>query len=263
MAIVYVIPLISNDGVGGYAYDSDFDVDFMHSFGTADPFDSAPKSVVVQVPSYKVPAYRPVAPIFDATNTDSDYLRAAPVIVITPINFTNITAIAKQVSVNFDTPPTLLGPAADKTVWSIIGPNAQVITINTLNIIGTSVVLSTTEMSNGVTYTISIPPSYITSSSGLFWTGPFVKTFTGVGGAPFIQNVKPIDGRTIEIMFSENVNKYDALNIANYSIDHGLVVLGAQQISPSIFRLITSLQVSSTNYTVTASNIRDIDSVLI
>lgn len=73
MATVNIVPLIFNNGAGGYAYDSDFDVDFMHLDGNADPFDASPKTVVKPIPSYMTPIHQPVSPFADPINSDSEY----------------------------------------------------------------------------------------------------------------------------------------------------------------------------------------------
>lgn len=172
------------------------------------------------------------------------------------VDLLSTTISIKQISLNFSDAPSLVGDALSLSKWSISGVNS--VSILSISISTNSIILITSEMSNGGSYLLNIP-QYITSTGGP-WVGPYSQTFTGVGATPVIVYSKVIDARHLEICFSEPVNKYDALNIANYSIS-GLVVVGVEQISDSIFRIQTSHQTVGTSYSIVASNIRDRDNI--
>lgn len=66
----------------------------------------------------------------------------------------------------------------------------------------------------------------------------------------------PIDSLACGIVFSQAVNQSDAVNPANYSVNHGLTVTNVLRITDSHYVLCTSRQVQGVVYTLTISNIR-------
>ncbi len=153
--------------------------------------------------------------------------------------------------------PTIIDVAVlDRTRWQITGSGTSVI-VNTVTIVGNTIVLGTTAMVAGGPYTLIIPNTTIAESvGGTVFLGSFSQPFTGAGATPVILITRVIDARTIEVTYDQAVNKYDALNETNYSINNGLSVLSVAQVSTAIFTLTTTKQVDGTAYTLTASNIR-------
>ncbi len=169
----------------------------------------------------------------------------------------SVIATLNTITITFSDAPTVIDVAAlDRTRWSA-HTGGQYIVINSVTQAGNTVILSTTEMANGSSYTLEIPNTTIAGPSGSVFLGPFTQAFTGFGVSPTIAITQVIDARTIDVIFSERVNKYDALNETNYTINNGLSVVSVAQLSTTIFRLTTSKQTVGTSYTVTASNIRD------
>ncbi len=175
----------------------------------------------------------------------------------TTMDLLSIVATLETITITFNDTPTIIDVAIlDRTRW-IAYTGDQHIVINAVNVTGDAIVLSTTEMSHGSTYTLVMPNTTIANTEGVVYLGPFTENFTGFGVSPTILITQVIDARTIDVVFSEPVNKYDALNETNYSVNNGLTVVSVAQLSASIFRLTTSKQAVGTSYTVTASNIRD------
>jgi hypothetical protein len=180
-------------------------------------------------------------------------------VVSTALNVLSATAATKQVTINLNTNAVLIGNALDRSQYLITGASQNIL-INSISTGTNSIVLSTTEMSQGTTYTLTMPTiGIINQLDGSACIGPFTTTFSGVGSNPTILIIKSIDEHTIQIVFSEPVNTHDALNINNYAADNGLTITGASKISSTIFNLTTSKQAVGTVYQVTGSNIRDID----
>ncbi len=169
----------------------------------------------------------------------------------------SIIATTNTITITFTVVPTIIDVAVlDRTRW-IAYAGDQHIVVNSVTIVDHAIVLGTTEMANGSTYTLEMPNTTIAGPDGTVFLGPFTQNFTGVGVSPYILITQVIDARTIDVVFNEQVNKYDALNETNYTINNGLTVVSVAQLSASIFRLTTSRQAVGTSYTVTASNIRD------
>lgn len=182
----------------------------------------------------------------------------------TPLSISSIGVSAKQLQINLSGNGVLVGNALDRSRYTVISNNGQHVLINSISIAGSVITLVTTEMSNGTNYTFTIPNTGILSQlNGTACIGPFSHAIVGVGVTPTILITKVIDTRTIEIIFSEAVNKYDALNENNYSITNGLIVEDVEYISDAAYRLKTSQQDVGGSYLVTASNIRDLDGMII
>jgi len=174
-----------------------------------------------------------------------------------PFVFNGITTAIKEVHLNFSVPPFIGGPALDRSLWSIVGPNDSIIVVDGVIVVGNSVILNTSEMAQGVSYTLNMPTYFISNGSGVVFPGPFTQIFTGTGTNPFIVITQTIDTRTVLVHFNETINELDGRNENNYSANNGLSIISAEKVSNTIYKLHTSLQTVGTSYTITASNIRD------
>jgi hypothetical protein len=179
------------------------------------------------------------------------------------IHLLSIVGGANIVTLTFDSAPVLLQDALIASKYLIIDPNNASVYIYSVTVVGNTVVLSTSWQANGTTYTLFLPQSWFANVGGAVFTGPFNGTFTGVATSPVIAITRTVDARTIDVYFNKPINKLDGLNINNYSINNGLIVTACTQISDSIFRLTTSHQTLGTSYTVTASNIRDFQGIIV
>jgi hypothetical protein len=181
----------------------------------------------------------------------------------TGITLTSVTGGANTVNILFSSTPTLLQDALLPNRYIITGPNSEYVPVFSVNVSGNSIILSTGWQANGTTYSLRIPSSWIANGGGSVFTGPFTQNFTGVATSPALTIARTVDSRTIEVWFNKPVNELDALNTNNYSITNGLTVSGVSKVSDTIFTLTTSHQTVGTSYTVTASNIRDFQGLVI
>ena len=94
--------------------------------------------------------------------------------------------------------------------------------------------------------------------------GIFVVT-QGMGGdligKPVLASAVAIDGHHLRISYNERVMPADALISSNYSITGGggLTVLAVVMETETVYVLTTTLQTPGQLYTVTVSNVRDLD----
>lgn len=171
----------------------------------------------------------------------------------------SVTPSNNQILITFSEAVILLGDGLDTTRWIIVSDGGQHVIVNSIQVAGATVTLITNEMANGTNYTLTIPNMGVYSAiTGNPLTGPFEHPFVGVGSPPTILIIVVIDARTIEVVYDEPVNMYDALNENNYVITGigGLTVIDVEKMGSTIYRLTTSHQMVGTNYLVTASNIR-------
>lgn len=175
----------------------------------------------------------------------------------TPIHTVSISAAANQVTVQFSASIVLSGPALETDNWVIVTntDGARLVTVNSIEVSGNDVILTTTPQSDGASYTLELPTIGITDSSFDPFAGLFSLDFTGVPTIVAVNMVKTIDARTIDVIFATPVNEADASNPANYSVDHGLEVTAAVRITDFWYRLTTTRQTNDVVYTLTASNI--------
>lgn len=118
--------------------------------------------------------------------------------------------------------------------------------------------LYTEEQTTGATYTLEIPRVGIISVTGNPLNTPYQFNFTGQGVPPVFAMVRPVDARTLHVIFSEAVLESDATNPANYTITPSLPVLSATKITDRHYELKTLKQNELTTYSVEISNIRDL-----
>jgi len=75
---------------------------------------------------------------------------------------------------------------------------------------------------------------------------------------PTIKSVIPRSSRTVQIVFSEPVDRASAENISNYTINNGIEVRGASLKDSTTVYLTTDDHAQGTTYTLRVSNIRDL-----
>lgn len=69
--------------------------------------------------------------------------------------------------------------------------------------------------------------------------------------APAISSISVVDTRTILVTFSSTPDPTLAGNPAHYSVDNGLTIVAAVQVSSNVYQLTTSVQTVGVTYTVT------------
>lgn len=71
------------------------------------------------------------------------------------------------------------------------------------------------------------------------------------------------NARLFEIIVTKPLVEAEALNIANYSIAPTLAVELVEKVTDYVYWIHTSRQTEAVNYTVTISNVHDIDGLLL
>lgn len=174
---------------------------------------------------------------------------------------TAISATPGLVTVTLSNSFIISGPAADSSMYVINGvtPGAYPVTPTGVSVLGSNLLITTTEMTDGETYQLIIPNVGIVSVLNEPFQGIFNPTFTGAGTRPFIVISRSIDARIVEVVYNERVIVSDATNPANYSITPGpLAVTSVDSLTEMTYRLHTAKQTDGTLYTIVVSNVRDI-----
>lgn len=192
---------------------------------------------------------------------------ATPIMIATPptMQFVSSTGGVSVVHLTYSLPPTLSGAALIPANWLITGGGIHV-TVTAVGTSGNDILLTVTPQTQGATYTATMPAgiSGLSGSTPIALSGAFTANFTGTGTAPTIVIAFPeSDGKLVDVIFNESVVTSEAMIAANYSIDHSLVVFSVDQINLNSYRLHTSLQTAGTVYTLTVSNIHDLQGNLI
>lgn len=167
-----------------------------------------------------------------------------------------------ELTLTFTETLNLSGAASDFSAYSISGEDGlPAVLLTSLTAVGSALILGTTLQHNSGSYFLHIPVDGFNAVSGDPYTGPYDPAFTGVAANPGLLMSRMIDARTVEVIFTEPVNVYDAQRAQNYSIAGGAQVFASKQVSPIIYRLTTSrlnVDVSDT-YTVTVTGVRDLE----
>ena len=167
----------------------------------------------------------------------------------------------------FSTNVVAIGPAADPAQWVIttLVPSVIVPTVTAVQVAGPRIKLFITEAKDGVLYTLHFPVVGIKDIPLNPYPGPFTYDFLGFGIAPFVALAGSEDGFHVKVIFSETVVESEALIAANYVITGGagLSVFEVFKETDKVYRLRTSLQTVGQTYTVTVSNIHDLQGNLI
>lgn len=177
------------------------------------------------------------------------------------MSITSIQVFPTYLLVTFDDMIVLGGAALLVANYKITGPFNVQITSFSVESPGTVMKFNVTTMQGGGAYTLDLPQG-ITGENGNVYFGPFSKAFTGVANPATVQIAKSVDEKTLDIIFNKAVWRADAENPANYSISPTIAVTRAERITDFHYRLTTGSQAINQAYTVTASNIRDINGIL-
>lgn len=170
----------------------------------------------------------------------------------------SITPALKLLTLHMSNFPTIDGPAADPASYiltSLIGKSA---TVTGLDISGQDLILTTTEMTNGQTYTLHMPTQGLISTSDDKFEGPFSPSFIGVGASPGINMVRSVTVRKLDVIYSEAMREDDATDPANYQISPPLEIKNIKMITSFWYQLTTSKQTVGQSYNVIVTNVRDI-----
>ena len=125
-----------------------------------------------------------------------------------------------------------------------------------------TVKLTTTSHAANVQYVLEInnvkdrayPPNTILPNS----TYEYIYSPTDLT-APFIQEVRTVDGNHVEILFSENIEKNSAETVSNYHISNGIGIFNAAlDIDQKTLHLTTTSHTNGETYILTVNNIRDV-----
>lgn len=138
-------------------------------------------------------------------------------------------------------------------------PTAAIPTVTAVEADGPLLTITTTEHTQGKTYTVTCAPEvYSPDGEGLLL--PCVQNYTGIGVAPFVVMVQPIDTRTLRVYFSEALTEADALTAANYTLTGagGPEVLSVAKVTFHVYDLTTSPIEPSEAYDLTVTSIRDV-----
>lgn len=178
-----------------------------------------------------------------------------------------IEAYPDRLELVFSTNVALFGPALVPAQWTVTTgvSGAPVPVVTSVVVAGPRVKLYHTEARTGVLYTLALPVVGIQNLFSDPYGGPFTSNFTGVGIVPFVVVAGAGDGFSVKVIFSEPVEPSDALIPSNYVItgSGGLTVFEVTQENATIFNLRTSLQQVGAAYTLTVSNVRDLQGNLV
>jgi hypothetical protein len=169
---------------------------------------------------------------------------------------TSIVPITNGFQLVFSENITPLSSALLNSSWSVTGPTS--VSVLNVSASGNTVTVNTTEVRSGGLYTVSIPGGFIGNPSGNPFQGPFTANFTGIGVSPIAVRAEIVDSNTVRIIYSETVQSADALNLANYSVDNGLVLTSISQETGASYLIATSNQNPGVLYSITVSNVKDL-----
>lgn len=79
------------------------------------------------------------------------------------------------------------------------------------------------------------------------------------GVNPYILDVRVLDAFTLRVIYNEAVVQSEATNTTNYSFTSGLVALQVTAESSSVYLVTTTQQIAGQSYTLTVSNVHDLN----
>ena len=171
------------------------------------------------------------------------YAVTAPV-----INYINDKAITEGSSSIWPEPTLTQG--TQPVAWALVNPPSGMYIDS-----GTGVVSWPNPTSIGSPYTITIRATNSAGSDDEIW---LLTVATKDISAPTLNSVAAyVDAKHVDIEFSEPVNR--ANNAANYSANNGLSISGVTDLGSNSYRLTTSQIDVGVTYTITASNITDLE----
>jgi hypothetical protein len=106
---------------------------------------------------------------------------------------------------------------------------------------------------------------YATDTRGAEAVAPNAWNCNGDSTPPVLYSVQVVDGTVLNVIYSEPVVVSEALVAANYAItgSGGLNVLSVERVSDTTYRVTTTLQSPGASYTLTVSNVHDLNGNLI
>lgn len=169
------------------------------------------------------------------------------------------TASDHLLTLTFNAPFTATGPAADVSYYTIVASGgARPVTVTGIQVVGSTLLLTTTAQTNGGAYTVFLPFEGLLDTTNRPFAGPFSFMFVGFAASVAVSMVRSIDARTLDVIFTLPVVREDALNPANYSSTGGISILSALYVTDLNYRLTTTKQTEDVSYTLTISNIREL-----
>ena len=181
------------------------------------------------------------------------------VVVVATFQGTGIVSSLNNLEVQTTEIPTVTGPAADPSQYTITPLDGGIpATVTAVSISGTSLELTTTVHSGSKNYSVTLPSTGMISTISNVYQGPFTFNYVGVGIPPLAILARSIDSRTLEIAFTAAMVESEALNPIHYSISPPVAVFSVVKVLDSIFRLTTGRQERGVSYSVTVSGIHDI-----
>jgi hypothetical protein len=165
---------------------------------------------------------------------------------------TGVVAAASQLTVDFAigfSPTDLTGASANPANWVISGSGP--VTVLAVNIVGSTIVLTTTPQTGGASYVLTIPNGMLSNGNGFL--GPYTFGFTGVATVPSLVFARSIDDQYVDAFFDFPPDaSLQPLNPANWTITSpNLAVIGVQQLTATSFRVQTAPQAIGQSYTLT------------
>lgn len=172
-----------------------------------------------------------------------------------------VTPGVGTVDVSFSSAIVLSGDSEDLDNWTITANGAsKPVFVLSVSVVGNDIELTTTEHTNAGSYTLQVPRGVVDSTSGVELIPPRSHGYVGIGVLPTIVNVRGIDERTFEVVFSEPVREDDATTPANYTVTGptSVSVVSGVKVTDVTYSLTTTPQNRLASYTVEVENVRDL-----
>lgn len=199
------------------------------------------------------------APAISGSNQINPSTVRLPWTLPTGLNLLGATCTLDQVSLNFDQPVAVMLFAQNPLLWSITTgtPGAVIPTINSISFAGDSVLVHTSEVTIGASYTIIAPVGGIFNTiSGVVWIGN-TANFTGAGDSPQVTSAFPTDATHITLIFNEEVDQGSATDPSHYSIVPALNIVAITKINAITYQLTVNPMTPGQTYSITLTNIID------
>lgn len=176
------------------------------------------------------------------------------------LNLVSVVCGSTQITLTFDQNVVLSDTSSLAASWTIVPDDDELaVTPDVLDVqvVGSAILLATSEHTNGRGYTLRLPAE-IYNGAGHGLITDLEQPYSGVGTYPYIQLLRGVDERTLDIVFSEAMLEDDATDPSLYIVDGGVEVLGVDVVSPLIYRLTTTKMAAETTYAVSVLAIRDL-----
>lgn len=147
-------------------------------------------------------------------------------------------------------PPTdLTGPSAVAGNWSIT--DGVTLAVLAVNIVGSTLVLTTGHQLAGHPYTLTIPSGMLSNGNGFL--GPYTLGFTGVATVPTLLFARSVDEFFVDATFDFAPDPATALDTSHWSLTGGLTVVTVTKVTDTTYRVQTTAQAPGTSYTISFS----------